>query len=123
MTGPTNASNAEDLVVVRVRRNRHGDPVVASEHTLPGCVVAPTSSTEDVSRGDQVVGRLNVYVLHDADVTAADRIRRPSDPTPGANAGLKARGPWQVVGDPAPWRSPFGGWAPGQVVQIERVSG
>lgn len=115
-------ANGEDLTVVRVARNRHGDAVVASEHVLRGCVVAPSTSTEDISDGDQVVSRWNVYVLTDADVRAADRIRRPTDPTP-ANASVRARGPWQVVGDPEPWKSPFGSWAPGMVVQIERVSG
>lgn len=114
-------ANSETIVVVRIGRDRHGDPVVTSEHAVSGVTAAPSGSTENVSTGDQVTGRWNLYVPDDADIRASDRVRRQDDPAPGSS--LKSRAPWVVVGDPAPWRSPFSNWAPGAVVQIERVSG
>lgn len=115
--------NSETITVQRLGRDRHGDPTVVSEHTIAGVVVAPTGTTEDVSTGDRVTGRYDLYVPADADVRATDRVRRPSDPDPGEGASVKSRAPWIVVGDPAVWKSPFGFWTPGAVVQIERVSG
>jgi hypothetical protein len=66
---------------------------------------------------------LDVYVLNGADVSATDRLRRPGDPIPDDVAPFKSRASWQVVGDTAPWRSPWTSWSPGVVVTIERVSG
>lgn len=117
------AANSEDVVVVRPVRDRHGDVVSFTEHTLPGCIVAPSSSTENLAAGEQVTGRWDLYVLTGTDVLASDRIRRPGDPAPADNAPFRTRAPWQVVGDPAPWRSPFSGWSPGVVVTVERVAG
>lgn len=117
------AANGEDIVVVRSVRDTNGDVVSFTEHTLRGCVVAPSSSTEDVATGDRVTARWDVYVLAGADVTASDRLRRPTDPAPAQGAPFKARAPWQVYGDPAPWSSPFSQWTPGMVVTIEKVTG
>lgn len=127
-------ANSEDLVVVRPTRDRHGDPSGATEHTIAGCVLAPTSSAEDLTgggrsqraatgEGDQITSRWAVYTPPGADLRATDRVRRPSDPPPAPGAGMKTRAPWIVVGDAAEWASPFTNWRPGSVVQIERVSG
>lgn len=114
---------AEDIVVVRPVRDATRDVSSWTEHVLPACIVAPSTSAEDVSHGDKVTDDYSVYVLADADVWASDRIRRPSDPVPAPNAGFKVRGPWMVVGTPAKWTSPFSEWSPGSVIRIRREGG
>ncbi len=115
--------SGEDLVVVRPVRDVTRDVTGFSEHVLLGCVVAPTTSSEDLGGGDRVTDDYTVYVLAGADVLSEDRIRRPSDPTPTGDSGLGVRAPWQVHGTPAPWRSPFSGWTPGTVLRIRRARG
>lgn len=90
--------------------NRYGDPLPATEHTIPGCVVAPGSSEEHTDGADQVHALATVYAPIDADVTATDRLIMPD--------GTR----WQVHGFPARYRSPFtaGGVC---VISIERVTG
>ena len=114
----------ETITVVRPgRRDRHGDPGEPTEHTITGVVVAPGQSSEDVSDGDQVTTRWDLYVPAGSDVVVTDRVRLAADPDPGDSTDMKRRGPWIVAGVPAPWRSPFSSWAPGVVVKIERHTG
>lgn len=122
----------ETITVVRPGpRDRHGDPVTdnagkpihVTEHTIDQVIVAPAASTEDVGRGETVTSGWDLYVPPGADIAVTDRVRRTTDPAPGGSVDLKRRGPWVVVTEPAPWRSPFSNWAPGTVVRIERHSG
>lgn len=115
--------NTETITVVRPgSRDRHGDPVDPTEHTIAGVIAAPNQSSENVDDGDQVTTRWDLYLPAGADIRATDRLRRQSDPSP-QGASLLQRAPWIVVGDPAPWRSPFTSWAPGVVARIERHTG
>ena len=119
-------ANRETVIVVRPGgRDRHGDPSGdATEHTITGVLVAPSQSSEDVTTGDQATSRWDLYPPVGADIRATDRVRRPAvDPAPADGADMRHRAPWVVVGDPSPWRSPWSGWAPGQVVRIERQTG
>lgn len=120
----------ETITVVRpAGRDRHGDPSgQATEHSIAGVVAAPTGAgagrtAEDVSTGDQVTDRWDLYLPAGADIRATDRVRRSTDPTPAAGASLRARAPWIVSANASPWQSPFTGWEPGAVVQIERQTG
>lgn len=90
--------------------NRYGDPLPATEHTVPGCVLAPGGSTETTDRADQITSHTTVYGEYDADVSATDRVVLPD--------GTR----WQVNGDPQRYRSPFtdGGLC---VINLERVTG
>ena len=117
---------------MRVRRDRFGDPLDdLAEHTLTGCIVAPTGtrgtplSAEEISTsGERIQDYADVYLPSvDVDVIPTDRIRRASDPAPADGAPMKLRAPWQVIGGKSEWRSPFTGWRPGAVIRIARVTG
>lgn len=116
--------NMETVTVVRPGgRDRHGDPTGATEHTIAGVLVAPAGSSEDVSSGEQLADRWDLYLPVGSDIVATDRVRRALDPTPGDDAPLPQRAPWVVVGQPSPWRSPWSSWTPGMVVRVERHTG
>ena len=93
-------------VVVTVQRpavvNDHGaevpDYTDLTPIEVPGCVVQPTTTAEDLDDRDQTVtGRL-VHAPRHADIRRLDLVSLPGE------AGL-----WRVVGEPAPWDSPLGG--------------
>lgn len=78
---------------------------------IPGCGVAPRTTTEEAEQGRQgVVVGIAVYAPTGTDITPHDR--------------MEVRGEvWEVVGEVADWRSPFTGWHPGIVVNLTRMEG
>ena len=83
----------------------------AYELDIPGVGFNPGSSNEPTEVGrNAVITQPEVYAPTDADILAGDRLRI---------RGLV----FDVEGDPADWRSPFTGWAPGLVVKLKRVEG
>lgn len=110
-------------VTLTIRRpagtDRYGDPLPATDHAEPGCIVAPTSgdsgsavSSEHTDLRDTVITGRVVYAPINADIRATDEIVIPGEP-----------GIWQVNGDAGPWRSPFTNWQPGQQLVVRRVRG
>lgn len=81
------------------------------ELEIPGCGFNPGSSSEPVQDArDAVITKPEVYAPADADVLAGDR--------------LVVRGvAYEVSGRPQEWISPFTGWAPGLVIQLDLVEG
>lgn len=70
----------------------------------------PSSENQRDAR-NAVTSGFTLYITDTAaDVTPLDRMR------------VRGR-VYQVQGEPALWRSPFTGWAPGLVVQVDRVEG
>jgi hypothetical protein len=93
----------------------HGNPIesFAAPVTVEGCAFDPGGSIETMEPGrEAVVSRPRVFV------------------PPGNLAGVTARSLatvrgllYRVDGDPADFRSPFTGWEPGIVVNLERAGG
>lgn len=81
------------------------------ELEIAGCAFNPGVSSEplDLAR-NAVITRPEVYAPAGSDVLAGDRL-------------VVRELTYDVVGDPADFRSPFTGWAPGLVVRLERVDG
>lgn len=107
--------------VVRLRGSASVDPysgeATGTDWAAPdrlevyGCAFDPGGSQEPLEDGRSVViTRPKVYAPADADILPGDR--------------LEVRGvEYEIEGDPAVWRSPFTGWEPGMVVNLERVTG
>lgn len=78
---------------------------------IPGCGFNPGDSSEPVQTArNAVITKPEVYAPDGADVLAGDR--------------MVVRGvTYEVAGRPARWISPFTGWAPGLVVQLDLVEG
>jgi len=94
-------------------RDREGDALPGTTHTIGGCAVYPRTSTEQDPTGAAVTvitGRW-LIVPFGSDVTSDDRIV------------LGDGTEWSVEGDPAPWQSPFTGWQPGTQVGLQRAKG
>ena len=57
-------------------------------------------------------------------VTSGFTLYFPAGTTVGPQNRVVVRGStYEVLGEPAEWINPFTGWAPGLVVQVERVEG
>lgn len=78
---------------------------------VPGVAVEPRPSGEPLQDArNQVVSGLTLYMPPGTTITPRNRVR--------------VRGvTYDVLGEPAVWRSPFTGWEPGIVVQVERSEG
>ena len=83
----------------------------STEVSFSGIAVEPRPSSEPVQDArNAVTSGYTLYGFPVGSVTAANRVR--------------VRGVvYEVLGDPADWRSPFTGWAPGLVVQCGRTAG
>lgn len=92
-----------------------GEPVedwsAPTELDVVSLFVEPRPSQEPVQDArNAVTSGFTVGLPAGTDVTARDRLR--------------VRGVvYRVLGEPADWRSPFTGWAPGIVVQVARTEG
>ena len=85
-------------------------PPVSSVVVL-GVGVEPRPSSEPVANArNAVVVGYTLYLPDAAGVTARSRI-------------IVRGNTYEVLGEPAEWRSPFTAWAPGAVVQVQRVEG
>lgn len=86
----------------------------------------PSESTvlgESVSAGRpwRTVDRLSLVFPYGTLIDYRSKIAILSGPYAGTEA--EPGGEWQVDGDPAHWRSPLTGWAPGTVVNLIHVKG
>jgi hypothetical protein len=92
--------------------DRYGN--VVREWAAPGTVnvlgiVYPRTSSEDNDGRTAVIQGLTVLLPTGTPVAPADRV-------------VARGGTYEVVGEPADWRSPWG-WQPGIQVDVERVAG
>jgi hypothetical protein len=81
------------------------------EAEIVGVAVEPRPSGEPTQDArNAVTSGFTLYMPPATEITAQSRVR--------------VRGEvYNVLGDPAEWRSPFSGWQPGIVVQVERQEG
>lgn len=101
--------------VERGSRDRFGDIAYAVSHTIPGCAVAPRSSSEDNDARTSVIVGLTLYGPYGADLQSDDRVVIPG-PEP------RARRTWRVIGEAGSWHHPMTNWKPGFEAALERVS-
>lgn len=100
------------ITVARTTRDRYGDRAAASTHTIEGCAVVPSSSSESYGdRTDQVSTSLVAYAPQGADITAQDVVAVPGYP-----------GQFQVVGDPLRYPVPRA-WTFGTEINLTKVAG
>lgn len=83
----------------------------AGEVEVPGVGVEPRPSQEPVREArNAVTSGFTLYFPAGTEITPQNRV-------------VVRGGTYEVLGEAAVWRSPFTGWAPGVVVQVERVDG
>lgn len=83
----------------------------ASEVAVEGVAVEPRPSQEPVQDARNAV-------------TSGYTLYMPAGTSIDARSRVTVRGAvFEVLGEPAVWRSPFTGWEPGVVVQVGRVEG
>lgn len=89
----------------------YGNDTYTETETATTAVFAPGSSTELTDGRDTVIQQPSLYGV-DVDL-----------PVKATDAFLIDADRFQVDGDPQKYRSPFTGWAPGQVIPLRRVVG
>jgi hypothetical protein len=83
----------------------------ATSTPVSGVAVEPRPSGEPLQDArNQVTSGFTLYFPAGTAITAQNRVT-----VRGTTYG--------VLGEPAVWKSPFTGWAPGVVVQVERTEG
>ena len=105
----------ENASVIRVRPgglDRYGDPVGSpSRTTLPGCAVAPRTSSDVTDRGRQgVIVGMTLYAPHGTDLLHTDQVE--------VDGVLH-----DIDGEPGSWVNPFSGWRAGVEVALKRAAG
>lgn len=84
---------------------------VATFADVAGVAVEPRPSQEPVQDArNAVVSGFTLYFPAGAAIAADNRV-------------IVRGGTYEVLGEPAVWKSPFTGWEPGIVVQVERTEG
>lgn len=101
-------------LLTEARNNTTGVTTLVDDRTLSGCVLSPVtesavSSTVD-DTGATVTTRRTLFPPAGSGIGAGRRMR------------LEDGSVWQAVSDAGEWRSPFTGWAPGDQVELKRVS-
>lgn len=92
-------------------KDRFGDATAgAHDRPVDGCVVWPTSSTEQVGLQDTVTSDITVLMPPGTDVLATDQV---------VVAGV----PYEVAARPEVFSSPFTTVDPGVVVPLKRITG
>lgn len=78
---------------------------------IPGCGFNPGQSSEPLQEARNAIQtQPEVYAPTGSDILSGDRV--------------VVRGKtYDVDGEPADWRSPFTGWAPGMVIALKRTDG
>lgn len=85
-------------------------PGTPTETDVPGCAVAPRSSSEDLQARDQVIIGLSVWLPTGTDVQATDQMR--------------VRGVlYDIDGEPGSYSSPFTGSGGPVQVALTRIEG
>ena len=112
----------------------HGNPVETYDAPvdIPGCGFDPGGTVETYTPGrDAVVSSPRVFIPSGVFVyEGPDLFILDVSGDTGARYGVNARDRvtvrgilYEVKGDPADWVNPFTGWAPGGVLNLERVAG
>ncbi len=94
-------------------RDMPGDPIASTVDRIdvPGCAIAPRTSTEPSGRGRQgVIVGLTIYAPAGTDIRATDSIEI-------------AEQTYTVDGEPGEWTNPFNGATPGLEVAVTRAEG
>lgn len=108
-------ANGETITIIRPgtpTEDEYGNqvPGTPTETDVPGCAVAPRSSSEDLQARDQVIVGLTVWMPSETDVQATDQMR--------------VRGVlYQVDGEPGGYASPFTGSGGPVQVALTRIEG
>ena len=113
MTAPVFANGQTVTLITRTKtgEDSYGNDVYGETPTdVPGCVVWPTASTENVQAEDQVITGLTALLPVGTDVSAIDAV---------IVAGLR----YEVVGDPSSFSSPFSNLNPGIEIRLSKVTG
>jgi hypothetical protein len=101
----------ETVTVVRYGTDRYGDRTELARFELSQCAFAPTDTREASGRSEQVVADATLYV-------------RPQHGIKPSDVVIRADGTqWEVQGATEDWGYPGGGWIPGSVVYLSRVTG
>lgn len=102
----------EHIAYTEGERDAHGNirPGWADPIEVGHVAVAPTSSDEDTSQGEQVITGLTLYIPTTLDVSYQDRFRVRGDL-------------FEVTGEPFSYTNPFTGWEPGMTVTVRRPQG
>lgn len=84
---------------------------VPTEVVVTGVAVEPRPSTEPLQEArNSVTSGFTLYMPTGTEIDAQNRV-------------IVRGNTYSVLGDASEWVSPFTGWAPGVVVQVERVEG
>ncbi|WP_163168104.1 hypothetical protein [Arthrobacter sp. Alg241-R88] len=85
--------------------------VLPSELEVEGCGVEPRPSAEPTQEArNSVTSGFTLYLPTGTEITPQNRV-------------VVRGGTYEVLGEAAEWVNPFTGWAPGVVVQVQRVDG
>lgn len=105
------------VTVRRYTTDKYGDRTEVSNHRVYRTAFAPRpnlmgrGSSELTDRRDTVIADAELYAPYGADIRSTDVIE------------LEDGSLWEVSGTPEGWQSAFGGWAPGAVVPLHRMTG
>ncbi|GAA2812815.1 hypothetical protein [Saccharopolyspora taberi] len=105
-------ANPITVTVRRLAVDAFGDEAVAATFAVPGCGLAQQSADE--TPGDfrqEATTRLRLLAPAEADVRAGDEIVLPTGER------------YRIKGAPSAPLSPFTGWRPGVVADMEEVKG
>lgn len=90
---------------------RFGDRLPSAAHTVSGCALYPSASSEDTTQRDTVIADWYLLAPYGSDIKASDIVVLPG----GAR--------YEVDGSPGSYASPFSTWKPGMKVTLRGVTG
>lgn len=76
-------------------RDKYGDPLPSTIREIPGCLLAPRSSSEPNYQSAYVEGAAVLYTPSGSGITSTDQVITPE--------GSVLQGTWSVNGDPIRW--------------------
>lgn len=100
----------ETVTVTRQSVNAYGDHTDGATHTISGCAVWPTATTETIQGQDVVVYGLTVLMPPGSDVLATDTVTVRSTV-------------YRVTGQPNLYQSPLTGTTSGIEVVLQAAAG
>jgi hypothetical protein len=115
-------------------QNPRGDRVYTDRVTIAGCLMFPSFSTtgrisprsESLANGaDVVTDSRTVYAPYGSDIRPTDRVLIHPDgmaTIDPADAALRKRIAYQVLGEPMQWRNALTGWAPACEIGLQRIT-
>lgn len=105
-------SAGETVTVIRPgTRNRVGDQIdSSSEHTIDGCGINQSSTSEVTDRRESTVTSVELMCPPRADIRAGDKVRLPDGVV------------YEVDGQPWTPHNPYTAWEPGCIVRLRGVT-